>query len=468
MISLRWKLLAILLVFGLVPVMVLNRFTTAYFDRFTRKVWEDHMVDAAWAVGARYREGLARPDAEAEAEALRTFLQGFAEQSRMRLEVLDADGAVICDSRDGDSEGQRYDDRPEVRRALNGRYGARAAMTPDRQYMYYYCALPVSAEDGSVRAVAYASRHTSPILHALRDLAAYQEGWMWRTALAALPISLLLAYTLTARLRRLDRAAKRVARGLPPGPLPGGRDEIGRLARSFSGMLADVGRRNQRYREFAVTLLHELKSPLSAIRGAVEILRQPPPPPEAARERFLDNIAVETARMDRMVFALRDLSRFETDSDAEREVVDQAAACERILERLRPGWTDPVAPMDFQRLGAGPFLAAWVPGRLEQVLGNLLDNAVRHTPPDGRITVTVAREGQSIVTRVADTGEGIAPANLDRVFERFFTTARHDPSGRGGLGLAVVKTIVEHHHGRIEVESTPGQGSVFRFHVPAA
>lgn len=468
MISLRWKLLVIILVFGLIPAMVLNRFTTAFFDRFTRKVWEDHMVDAAWAVGARYREGMERPDQRAEHAALRDFLNGFASQSRMRLELIDRVGVVISDSSNGAAEGLSYLDRREVALALTGRYGARANLTPDGKYMYYYCALPVKDADGSVLAVAYASRHTSPIVNAIRDMVAYQNRWLWRTALAALPISLLLAYTLTVRLRRLSLAAERTARGLPPGPVPtGGRDEIGRLATMFDKMLKDVERRNQRYRDFAVTLLHELKTPLSAIRGAVEILRQSPPPPASARDRFLDNIAVETGRMDRMVFALRDLSRFETDSDTDREVIDQGAECSEIIERLRPMWNEPVAAIVFERLGAGPFKAAWVPGRLEQVLGNLLDNAVYHTPPDGRIRVTIAREGNAIVTQVKDSGLGIAAANLGRVFDRFFTTARHHPARHSGLGLAVVKTIVEHHHGRVEVDSVAGQGSTFRFSVPA-
>ena len=250
----------------------------------------------------------------------------------------------------------------------------------------------------------------------------------------------------------------------------GGRDEIAELARALNHMAAELQRTNQYNREFISTVMHELKMPITAIKGAAELLEQGAFAKEEARVKFLGNIRFETERLARMVWELNELTKLDTEMPhASKEKTDYGRCVRDIVERFETTLDSPHATIRVV-LPAKPVFARILPGRIEQVVGNLLDNAVRYTPASGLIEVTVEPGADStVVTCVRDTGCGIAPSNLAKVFDRFFTTEPKDrPKDYGsGLGLAIAKSIVEHHQGSIAVESTLGQGATFSFRLPA-
>jgi two-component system sensor histidine kinase ChvG len=279
-----------------------------------------------------------------------------------------------------------------------------------------------------------------------------------------------VAWTLTRRLRRLMRAARRTADGAPFDADIGGGDEIGELAGSIREMASSIEERNGYNRDFVSTTIHELRAPLTAIQGAVELLEQGAADNPAARAKFLGNIRHQTERMVRLVGELRELTRLDSElMSSRKEVVSYVPFLRETLERLEQTFEPPRATCRFDP-PEDDIRAAIVPGKIEQVLVNLLENAFRYTPADGSVTVEVRCVGGTVETAVRDSGSGIAPANLGRVFDRFFTTERRDRAAEhgSGLGLWIARRIVESHGGAIRAENAQGGGALLTFSLPLA
>jgi len=221
-------------------------------------------------------------------------------------------------------------------------------------------------------------------------------------------------------------------------------------------------------RDFVANVSHELKTPLTSIAGYAETLASEASP-GTQTERFVRPILSNARRMHRLVDDLLDLSRIESgrwQPDPERVDVrglaDEAwaAFADRARER-RIQFTTAVGNVRHVTADAEA---------LRQVLTNLLDNALRHTPPGGRITVSLEPAPGGVTVSVADTGSGIAPEHLPRIFERFYRAdpGRSREEGGTGLGLAIVKHLVEAHGGRVEAHSSLGRGTTIRMFFPEA
>jgi len=245
------------------------------------------------------------------------------------------------------------------------------------------------------------------------------------------------------------------------------RDEVGELARAFNAM-ADSLTRNEQLRKNMVTdVAHELRTPLSNIKGYLEALMDGVLVPDT---RTLESVHEEATRLSSLVDDLQELSLAEAGQlRLDVSATDLPEVVDRALRGARA-----------QAMGKGIDLTAELPAemplveidpaRIGQVLHNLLGNALVHTPEGGAVTVKAERVGREVVVSVCDTGSGIPPEHLPHIFERFY---RVDPSraratGGSGIGLAIVKQLVQAHGGRIWAESEPGHGSNFRFTLPMA
>jgi two-component system phosphate regulon sensor histidine kinase PhoR len=222
-------------------------------------------------------------------------------------------------------------------------------------------------------------------------------------------------------------------------------------------------------RDFLANVSHELKTPLSAIRGFAETLRDGAlDEPDTAR-RFTERILDQCRRLQALLDDLLTLSRLESvEAPFERRPVDLAACAARAAEAVaraadERGVTLAVEPAD------GRVEVAGDPESLERLLVNLVDNAVKYNRDGGRVTVRLARAGGEALIEVEDTGIGIPEELQPRVFERFFRVdkGRAREEGGTGLGLAIVKHVVQRHGGTVELESAPGCGSTFRVRLPA-
>jgi len=222
-------------------------------------------------------------------------------------------------------------------------------------------------------------------------------------------------------------------------------------------------------RDFVANVSHELKTPLTVVRGYAETLLGEEPAPEV-RRAFLTSILANAARMQRLVDDLLDLSRIESGAWTPRP---ERVALKPLAEQV---WSDVVRASDAAdrafTLGLSPEAGEVEadPQAVRQVLANILENAARYTPAGGSVTVRSRLRDGAVVIEVADTGPGIPNEHLPRIFERFYRVdaARSRELGGTGLGLAIVKHLVEAHGGRVEAESRLGDGTTIRVSFPAA
>jgi two-component system sensor histidine kinase ChvG len=472
--SIRTKFALLSFVVVFVPIFLLNRYALREFDRFTSRALEEEMISHARFLGEQFRLHSHTPATPARTQRFRTMLRELGPQLQSRLRILSPAGIVLYDSSPKSMVGQDIASYPEVAKARSGHYGSRWRMTSDSSYVYYYIAMPVEAEgEGETLAITHVLRHTGPIIKAIKRMAHQQDATLGVSLLAAMLLSLIVAQTVTRRLRKLTSRTRKFSRtGRFAGDI-GGHDEITELGQAMSRMTDDLDRRSAYNREFVATLMHELKAPLTAIRGAADVLEDGATENPKAREKFFGNIRFEVDRVTRLVGELADLTKLDNELASEMpEPIDYLAALRDIEQRLPIMLDTPHAPIHFNLPEPDTAISIRISAaRLEQIIINLLDNAIRHTPATGSVTVEVApHTANEITTHVRDTGCGITAANLPKIFDRFFTT---EPKGRrqdagSGLGLAVVKSIVERHHGSITVASTPTEGATFTIVLPPA
>jgi signal transduction histidine kinase len=290
------------------------------------------------------------------------------------------------------------------------------------------------------------------------------------TAVAAIT-GLVAGEAMTRSIRAVTRAARAIAAGdLRRRVSPKGPAEINEMSVAFNRMVEEVVRQRRIERDLLANISHELASPLGLIRGYAEALADDVIETEPERRAALHAIQVETARLERLTADLLDLTLLETGQvSLQLEEVP--------VDELLKGLQERFAPM-MQR--AGVTVCVQTPTdlpplltdgqRLEQVLVNLLNNALRYTPPGGTIVMTAARDGDGVSITVADSGTGIPPEELPRIWERFYRVEkgrdRRGHEARVGLGLAICRSTITLLQGTIDVHSTPGVGTTFTIWLP--
>lgn len=227
-------------------------------------------------------------------------------------------------------------------------------------------------------------------------------------------------------------------------------------------------------RDFVANVSHELRTPLTAMMGFIETLKGPARDDAPARDRFLSTMEREAHRMNRLVADLLSLSRVESvERMRPTETVDLVALLRSVVLAMQPLSAENDTQLTFETHAQTADVMG-DPDQLNQVVTNLIENAIKYG--GGTVCVQVTRhaqqpgvKGPAIVIRVRDNGEGIDPAHIPRLTERFYRVDSHRSREMGGtgLGLAIVKHIVNRHRGRLKVESEQGQGSVFSVFLPA-
>ncbi|MCA9876088.1 MAG: HAMP domain-containing protein [Anaerolineales bacterium] len=292
----------------------------------------------------------------------------------------------------------------------------------------------------------------------------------------ALLLSILLAAGLAnwvvRPLRQMDSAAEGVARGDYDQQLSlDGPAEVQRLAASFNSMSSQVKKTQQAQRDFVSNVSHDLKTPLTSILGWSQSLLDGTADTDAARQQAATIIHNETERMQRMVNQLLDLARIES---GQLRLTYAQVDLQQVLTEVHDNLARRAQEQStFLTCDLQPVPPIWGDyDRLMQVFTNLVDNAMTHTPAGGRVHLSLKPQEEEIIeVKVQDTGTGIAPEDLPRIFERFYQADKsrvRDNGRRGsGLGLAIVRELVEAHQGTIRAYSQPGQGSAFVVRLPA-
>jgi two-component system sensor histidine kinase BaeS len=298
------------------------------------------------------------------------------------------------------------------------------------------------------------------LVAAIIALAVIAEAWLAATVLVR---------TVRRPVGRAIEAAGRLAGGDFSARMgTSGPEEFARLGQAVDAMAAQLQHADAEQKRFLADLVHEIATPVSAISGFAVALTDGSVQTTAERAEAADIVTGETRRLQRLLDDVRQMNRLELTDSVRREHVDVSALCQQAAQRFR------LAARDAGVTVTARAAHAWLdtdPRLIDVMVSNFVSNAIRYTPRGGKVEIRAARRRRppAVVIAVRDTGTGIAPEHLERIFDRLYRTddARDRASGGSGLGLAIARSAARALGARIEVDSQPGTGSEFRLVLPA-
>jgi signal transduction histidine kinase len=464
--SLRSRLaLSNLLITLLGLLVVVLVFTNILVNRTTDVKKADRQQDArdiAGQVERLYRLH-ARPS------VLNQFVYSASRILGARIIIVGADGKTLLVDSATKTPFYTGTWKPLDRRALQ--QGREAQVLIRKSTNLYSFQVPIHgvhrAKGGAVMLIV----RVTDVHPSIQSLAFFLLLALGTALLVWLLIGVYFTYSLSQPLLQIMQATRQMAAGDYGVRVHGrGQGEIARLAASFNTMAERVQQANQVLKDFVANVSHDLRTPLTMITGYSQALLDGTAGPDES-EGAAAVIHDEALKMQRLVEDLLQLTRLESGlMSLHRQPVTLRPFVEQLVDRvqqvkgtagvdIRNEVLETVPPVDID------------PVQMERALRNLVDNALQHTPPGGTVTIRAEQVRRGWVEiAVSDTGQGIAPQDLPRVFERFYRSDRSRGRERGnaGLGLAIVREIVEAHGGSIAVESEPGKGASFRFTVATA
>ena len=357
-----------------------------------------------------------------EENTFEEFTDTYAEEYDIRITVNDEAGNVLGESRGAGALMNNHLDREEVQKALKGESNSVIRRSDTFDVDYCYCAVPVA--DGDFRGVI----RTAIPLQELRNM---NHEFVRSTVFAVLILAALILF-LGLYFRKYVLAMKKV---------------------------------ESMRREFVSNVTHELKTPLTSIRGFVETLKAGAIEDPKIANKFLDIIEIESDRLSNLISDTLLLSEIESKKETRREPCDVNEVITEVVDLLQPKVKEHVRLIFHPDASVRPYSCNR--DRLKQLLINLVDNGLKATE-FGAVTVSCRSTASQLVLEVSDTGIGMEEGQLDRIFERFYRVdkGRSKAQGGTGLGLSIVKHIVELYNGTIEVTSKPGVGTEFTVKLP--
>jgi signal transduction histidine kinase len=468
MLSLRWKLGGALLLVALVSVGIM-----AYLiDQHTENQFQQYLIGGQSAYAQRVVDNLEQYYQQKNSwNGVQEILTASQRTSSDRLILADNSGKVIADTSGQligkDAAGAGINSSIPVQisgQTVGNLYLNLSSMGSGKGYM-----------GGRGNNSANSS---VPAVQSSEDTFLSQVySYLWIAGIIAIAIALVVGVLMTRQiihpLRSLNKGAQSISEGdLRYRVKVESHDELGKLAESFNNMANKLDSSEQSRKRLISDVAHELRTPLTIIQGTVDGMQDGVFP---ADQEHLDSIREQTVLLTHLVNDLRDLSLAESGQlTLQRVSTDIVDLVRRKLVQFEINARQKNISLGTASQGVIPEIIV-DPRRIEQVIGNLLSNAIRHTPENGNISVSLKAEKSTagknqLVILVTDTGEGISPEHLPHIFERFYRveTSRSRRDGGAGLGLAIVKQMVEAHGGQVRVESQPGKGSTFWVSLPYA
>jgi signal transduction histidine kinase len=242
-----------------------------------------------------------------------------------------------------------------------------------------------------------------------------------------------------------------------------GEDELGQLASAINYMSSELAKLDQMRRDLIANVSHELRTPLSLIRGYSEALKDEVVKDTEQQKQYVDIILDETARLQKLVSDLLDLSQLESGS---LSINPHPFSISRCIHEICRRFEAAAAKNQIELTASADdnIIVYADEGRIEQVLYNLIQNAINHTPPQGHIIVSAEKHDGKAFIQVSDTGRGISPDDLPHIFDKFYR-GEHNRNGTG-LGLTIARGILTAHGSDIAVKSQPNQSTAFAFYLP--
>lgn len=389
--------------------------------------------------------------------ALPAKIYGFPKKRvDMRVYITDVSGKVIFDSEEPKNIGADYSRWRDVALTLRGEYGTRTTRRdpsdPTSTVLHVGAPILVNGKIAGVLTVAKPTTNINAFIQRERPI--ILRRW-YLAAVLAIVLSFAVSLWLTRPIKRLTRYANDVRDGKRVALPPVGRSELRDMALALENMREALD--GKKYVEqYLHTFTHEIKSPLSAIRGAAELLDEEMPPEK--RDRFLANIRTEAGRIQDLVDRMLELSELETQRNLRNvEAISLHALVRTVLESMEPMFARKSLRVESRmsddiRIAGDRFL-------LHRALSNIVQNAVDFSPARGCITITGRSDEKEVSLTIDDQGPGIPGYCRERVFDRFFSLQRPDTGKKStGLGLNFVKEVATLHNGDIRLENLPDAG----------
>ena len=472
-------LLGYFLILGLAAWFVLNVFV-AEVRPGVRASLEDTLVDTAQLLAQLVAEDVKNGDLQHA--ALLQRMQNYAARSvdvkisgvrkaslDYRIYITDAKGIVIFDTEQKDV-GKNFSRWNDVYLTLRGQYGARSTRTDplDEDSAVMHVAAPIldNNQDGQARkilgvlTVAKATSAIRPFIERSQKKILQRSFWL---LLASLLIGIGFSWWLSRSLQLLRNYAQAVERDEKISLPVLGNNEIGELGRALDSMRHKL--EGKEYVETLMhTLAHELKSPIAAIQGSAELLREDPP--AAERSKFLSNIIEQNQRQKQLIDKLLALIKVEKQQQLSQitniNIVD-------LLDQVLLDFSDAIARKNLriqfdvqaQTIQGDPLL-------LRQAIGNLIDNAIAFSPHGAQLHLHQHVDGNSLTLFIDDQGSGVPAYAIDKIFERFYSLPRADAAKSTGLGLPFVREVISLHGGGVGLENLPEGGVRVSLRLPFA
>lgn len=383
------------------------------------------------------------------------------DRNEYRVYLTDADGRVIFDS-SGKAVGQDYSRWNDVWLTLRGDYGARSTRSDptDEQSSVMYVAAPVIVDNKIIGVLSVGKPNISmaPVIKRSERKILLAGGVLLGIALL---IGLGFVWWINRAIGKLVDYAERVSEGQRVALPAMGSSELNDLARALESMRLKLDGKAY-IEQYVHTLTHELKSPLAAITGAAELLRESPPP--ATAQRFLLNIEQQSARIQQLVDKMLIQARLESRVDLQlspveiSHIIKQAISAKEAQAASR-GIALRLIRADSAMLTGDSLL-------LSQALTNLIDNALDFTPAGGEVTVSGERQNDKYLMTIEDTGSGIPDYAQEKIFDRFYSLPRANSPKSTGLGLNFVREVAAIHEGNISLENRQPYGVCARLTLP--
>jgi two-component system phosphate regulon sensor histidine kinase PhoR len=458
-----WKFFAAFVLLTIVTAIILSSFLVVQLGDNVESKISQRLQSNAILAGEVFKKAMLEGDiAYIQREA-----KELAKNLNLRITIIDKQGKVLADSERDARSMENHGERPEFIEAVEKGTGESTRFSQTLNYPMKYVAVRVTDGEEAIGVVRIAVPLTEVQLE-LHQL--YRVAIIG--AITAICIAGVIAYVMARGISTPIRQMKEVADAIAKGQFDKkssirGEDELAELAQSLNAMSDELKLKIERLKyldnvrtDFVANVSHELKTPLTSIRGFVETLEDGAINDSNSARRFLAIIKKHAQRLGNIIDDLLRLSELESGGGIEKAELDLRGLIDEIVMGFGHSLTVKQQKLSVETSGVD-FTIRGDRDRIEQVFVNLIDNAIKYTKEGGRIKLQLAQTGDSVIVTVEDNGIGIPKEDIERVFERFYRVdkAHSRELGGTGLGLSIAKHIVLVHNGEIRIESEVNRGT---------
>jgi len=470
--KLIWKLLGAYIPLILLAIVVLNFFVSIKLRKLVEDKISEQLYHSSLLIGSILQEDIALK----KKEKIRDQIYNISKKLDSRITVIDKNGTVYGDSEYDPKQMENHSDRPEVIRALENGRGESIRLSDTLKFNMKYVAVPYLINNE----IAGVIRLAIPLNDLESQIRVIYRAVLIGGICAAIMVFIVgffISKSITNPIREMEKIAQSISRGDFSKKINlKTKDELGSLAKSFNRMadnlqaqIDNLKKMDKVRTDFVANVSHELKTPLTSIKGYIETLQDGALDDKENAERFLTIIKKHADSLTNIVNDLLILSEAEAGNETlNKTTFDIKSFIDEIILGFGHDLNEKNINAEFESRNDTIEIYA-DKGKIEQVIVNVIDNAIKYTENGRKIKINLSKERDIIFISIQDNGIGISEKHLSRVFERFYRVdkARSRKVGGTGLGLAIVKHIVFLHEGEIEVESSVGQGTKINIKLPA-